>query len=39
MQARWHEDGDKCAFIILARDLVDSGADEVNFERSLTQYV
>ncbi|CAG9534596.1 unnamed protein product [Cercopithifilaria johnstoni] len=29
MQAKWHEDNDKCTFIILARDLVDGGADEV----------
>ncbi|EJD73669.1 acetyltransferase, variant [Loa loa] len=29
MQARWHEDEDKCTFIVLARDLIDSGADEI----------
>ncbi|VDK81187.1 unnamed protein product [Litomosoides sigmodontis] len=29
MQGRWHEDNDKCTFIILARDLVDGGADEI----------
>ncbi|VDK67947.1 unnamed protein product [Onchocerca ochengi] len=30
MQARWHEDDDKCTFIILARDLIDSGVDEIS---------
>lgn len=30
MQKRWHEDDDKCTFIILARDLIDSGDNEVN---------
>ncbi|VDO23641.1 unnamed protein product [Brugia timori] len=29
MQMKWHEDDDKCTFIILARDLIDSGADEI----------
>uniref|UniRef100_A0A915PK04 N-acetyltransferase domain-containing protein n=1 Tax=Setaria digitata TaxID=48799 RepID=A0A915PK04_9BILA len=29
MQAKWHEDDDKCTFIILNRDLIDGGVDEI----------